>query len=234
MGSTKNQNWFDDAENLYTAALHKIIVENRFQPQINETNITRLGAARLGVHKIYNWSFKITKGTKLVMFHFKINRWIIYTKVKLKEANLISDDMCHLCKTEKHATKHIFLQCFHVVSFLNDLRAWWHFNTKENTHLNVWTCQAPKAPGSFKFGLATSKILYLQNQFSCLICSSNFNLRENAHKNRAKSENCGHTGIRAIFCQGGGEPFAQKFAKGVQIFTRQSKGNKGHIGLHTK
>ena len=129
----RTQNWFDDAENLYTAALHKIIVENRFQLPINETNITRLGAACLGVHKIYNWSFKITKGTKLVMFNFKINRCIIYTKVKLKEANLISDDMCHLCKTEKHATKHIFLQCFHVVSFLNDLRAWWHFNTKENT-----------------------------------------------------------------------------------------------------
>ena len=42
------------AENLSPAALHKIIVENKFQPSIPENKITSLGAARPGMHNIYN------------------------------------------------------------------------------------------------------------------------------------------------------------------------------------
>lgn len=41
----RTQNWFDDAENLSTAAHHKIIVGNKFQPPSNDNKITRLGAA---------------------------------------------------------------------------------------------------------------------------------------------------------------------------------------------
>ena len=35
------------------------------------------------------------------MFQFKINHDIIYTKDKLKKANLIADDARHLCKKRK-------------------------------------------------------------------------------------------------------------------------------------
>ena len=38
------------------------------------------------------------------------------------------------------------------------------------------------------------------------------------------------TGIPVIFCQGGGEPFAQKFSKLlIIIFTKQPKRNEGHM-----
>ena len=33
-------------------------------------------------------------------------------------------------------------------------------------------------------------------------------------------------GARAIFCRGSGEPFAQKFSQGTQMFTKQSKRNE--------
>ena len=82
---TRNQHWFDDAENLSTAALYKIIVENKFQPPIIGNKITSLGAARSDMHNIYNWPFKIIKDTKLIMFPFKINHDIIYAKDKLKD-----------------------------------------------------------------------------------------------------------------------------------------------------
>lgn len=49
----RTQNWFDDAENLSTAALHKIIVGTKFQPLSNENKITRLGAARPGAPNLY-------------------------------------------------------------------------------------------------------------------------------------------------------------------------------------
>ena len=35
-------------------------------------------------------------------------------------------------------------------------------------------------------------------------------------------------GVRAIFRQWGGKPFAQKFLQVAQIFTQQSKRNEGH------
>ena len=35
-------------------------------------------------------------------------------------------------------------------------------------------------------------------------------------------------GVRAIFRQGGGKPFAQKFLQVAQIFTKQSKRDEGH------
>ena len=36
---TRKQNWYDNEENLSNAALHKIIVENKFQPPTNENQI---------------------------------------------------------------------------------------------------------------------------------------------------------------------------------------------------
>ena len=39
---TRSQSWFDDAEDLSTAALQKIIVEYKFQPPINENKMTSL------------------------------------------------------------------------------------------------------------------------------------------------------------------------------------------------
>ena len=106
-----NQNWYDKVENLSNAALHRIIVENKFQPPINEKNILSYGVEDSDIHKIYKWPFLTTKNTKLIMLQFKINHNIIYTKDKLKKVNLISNDVCHLCEREKHTIKHMMLKC---------------------------------------------------------------------------------------------------------------------------
>jgi len=109
---TGNQNWYDNVENLSNAALHRIIVENKFQPPINEKNILSYGVNDSNIHKIYNWPFLTTKNSKLIMVQFKINHCnIIYTKDKLKKVNLISNDVCHLCEREKHTIKHMMLKC---------------------------------------------------------------------------------------------------------------------------
>ena len=36
---TRKQNWYDNEENFSNAALHKIIVENKYQPPTNENRI---------------------------------------------------------------------------------------------------------------------------------------------------------------------------------------------------
>ena len=100
---TGNQNWYDNVENLSNAALHRIIVEHKFQPPINEKNILSYGVNDSDIHKIYNWPFLTTgtKNSKLIIFQFKINHTIIYNKDKVKKVNLISNDVCHLCERGK-------------------------------------------------------------------------------------------------------------------------------------
>ena len=111
---TLKQNWYDDEENLSSAALHKIIIGNKFQPPTNETELLVTEWSLLKSKKIYKWPFSVTNNTKLIMFQFKINHNIIYTKDKLKRANIIPDDLCYLCKSEQHTIQHMFLKCSHV------------------------------------------------------------------------------------------------------------------------
>ena len=120
----RTQDWFDDAENLSTAALHKIIVGNKFQPPSNENKITRLGAARPDVPQIY-----ITKDTKLTMFQFNINRYIIYTKDKLRRANLILTIGATSAKQKSMQPN----------TFFFTVLPWWHYNTRKSINLNDLT-----------------------------------------------------------------------------------------------
>ena len=85
---------------------------------------------------LYNWPYFITKNTKLILFQFKINHNIIYTKDKLKRANIIADDLCHLCKSEQHTIQHMFLKCSHVTLFWNEFFDWWSQVTSENIQLS--------------------------------------------------------------------------------------------------
>ena len=85
--------------------------------------------------KIYKWPFSVTNNTKLIMFQFKINHNIIYTRDKLKRANIIPDDLCYLCKSEQHTIQHMFLKCSHVALFWNEFFDWWSQVTSENIKL---------------------------------------------------------------------------------------------------
>ena len=65
-----------------------------------------------------------------IMFQFKINHNIIYTKEKLKRANIIADDTC-----AQHTIQHMFLKCSHVALFWNEFFDWWSQVTSENIQL---------------------------------------------------------------------------------------------------
>ena len=119
------------------------------------------------IQKLYNWLFSITKSTKLIMFQFKINHNIIYTRDKLKKANIISDDSCQLCKREQHTIQHMFLKCSHVALCWNKCFDWWSQVTSENIHLPDSTLlygptNSLKHHQPLSFGFAAGKILYLQ------------------------------------------------------------------------
>ena len=61
---TQKQNWYDNEENLSNAALHKIIVENKFQPPTNENRIISYGVEPSEMQKLYKWPYSITKNTE--------------------------------------------------------------------------------------------------------------------------------------------------------------------------
>ena len=50
---TQKQNWYDNEENLSNAALHKIIVENKYQPPTNENRIISYGVEPSEIKKLY-------------------------------------------------------------------------------------------------------------------------------------------------------------------------------------
>ena len=165
---TTNASWLDTEENLSNAALHKIIAKSKFQPPNTENRIIGYGIDQSEVSVIYNWPFSVTNNVKLAMFQFKINHNILYTKDKLKKANLVSDDSCYLCKNETHTTEYMFVKCPLVVHFWKNFHSWWLQNTKENMHLSDTLLYEPIH--SFKYQQVLS-IALLMGKYFIFKCS---------------------------------------------------------------
>ena len=121
---TPQRNWFNTEENFSNAALHKIIVNYKFEPPSNETRIISYGIDPSELSSIYKWPLTVTKDVKLAMFQFKINHNIIYTK-----------DLCYLRKKERHTLEHMLLRCSFAVKFWQEFYSWWSQITKENITL---------------------------------------------------------------------------------------------------
>ena len=86
------------------------------------------------IQKLYKWPFCDEK-YKVDNMSIQINHNIIYTKDKLKRANIIPDDLCYLCKSEQHTIQHMFLKYSHVALFWNEFFDWWLQVTSENIQL---------------------------------------------------------------------------------------------------
>ena len=67
---TPRRNWFNSEENFSNAALHKIIVNYKFEPPSNETRIIGYGIDPSELSSIYKWPFTVSKNVKLAMFQF--------------------------------------------------------------------------------------------------------------------------------------------------------------------
>ena len=102
------------------------------------------------------------------MFQFKINHNIIYTKDKLKKANLTSDDLCYLCKKERHTLEHMLLRCSHAVKFWKEFYSWWSQITKENITLPDRTLlYGPVQPGKHQLVLSSALLIATYFIYKC-------------------------------------------------------------------
>ena len=165
---TPRRNWFNTEENFSNAALHKIIVNYKFEPPSNETRIISNGIDPSELSSIYKWPFTVTKNVKLAMFQFKINHNIIYTKDKLKKANLTSDDLCYLCRKERHTLEHMLLRCSHAVKFWKEFYSWWSQITKENiTLLDRTLLYGPVQPGKHQLVLSSALLIAKYFIYKC-------------------------------------------------------------------
>ena len=143
----------------------------------------------------------------LDVFNFKqdFKRWVKYlnisTKYKLKRANLIADDLCHLCKSEQHTIQHMFLKCYHVALFWNEFFHWWSQVTGDNIQLPDWTIlYGPTNPlkhhQTLSLALLVAKYLIYKcnlNEQSLPFSLFKIQLRENIMTERyigIKKQNC--------------------------------------------
>ena len=136
---SQTQNWYEDDKNLRNASLLKLIVESQFSPPTTQSQILRQGISDIDLPKLYKCPFNSTHEVKLVMFQFKIIHNIIYTKDKLKKANLALRDICYLCKLETHTLQHMLANCPHVQHFWDEFCSWWQISTNEHLNLSSLT-----------------------------------------------------------------------------------------------
>ena len=122
---SQTQNWYEDDKNLRNASLLKLIVESQFSPPTTQSQILRQGISDIDLPKLYKCPFNSTHEVKLAMFQFKTIHNIIYTKDKLKKANLALCDVCYLCKLETHTLHHMLANCPHVQHFWDEFCSWW-------------------------------------------------------------------------------------------------------------
>ena len=134
---TRKQNWYDNEENLSNAALHKIIAENKFQPPTNENRIISYGVEPSEIN--INGLILLQKNKANNISIQDKPQYHYHTKDKLKRVNIIADDLCHLCKSERHTIEHMFLKCSHVALFWNEFFDWWSQVTSENIQSPDWT-----------------------------------------------------------------------------------------------
>ena len=123
---TRKQNWYDNEENLSNAALHKIIVENKYQPPTYENRIISYEVEPSEIQKLYKWPIFCYEKYKVEIASIQ-NKSVISSTLKTncQRAKNNSDDLCYLCKSVQHTIQHMFLKCSHVALLWNEFFDWW-------------------------------------------------------------------------------------------------------------
>ena len=114
--------------------------------------------------KLYRCPFDTTKEAKLVMFQFKINHNIVYTKDKLMKAKMSTTNTCYLCNFSVHTLQHMLVDCPVTQRFWRSFRTWWFIMTKVNLNL----CRVSILYGYFrpcKFKTLTNLALLVAKYF---------------------------------------------------------------------
>ena len=105
--------------------MRSLHVSKTLQKPASKACVTEAGFTDHSIEALYITPFKVTKNIKLLMFQFKINHHILYTRDKLFRASIIENDECQLCGV-KQTLEHLFVECRHVHSFWNLFAFWWN------------------------------------------------------------------------------------------------------------
>ena len=78
----------------FTILLPKV---SKFLPPNTQDGMLGQGVKDSDLPKLYRCPFHTTKEVTLVIFQFKINHNIVYTKDKLMKAKMSTSNLCYLC-----------------------------------------------------------------------------------------------------------------------------------------
>ena len=110
---------------LSTRIAYNAILSKSFTAPTNENRILNYGFTKENVHNVYLLPFLVTEEAKLIAFRFKIVHNILPTHASLFRADLVDDDSCLLCKTEKQSLAHMFYNCRESSLFWKQFTQWW-------------------------------------------------------------------------------------------------------------
>ena len=74
--------------------------------------------------KIFLWSFKCSRNTKLNVFQYKLIHNFLPTNTFLKKIGIAQSDICRFCKIHPETVLHVFVECFCVTTLWNQLSNW--------------------------------------------------------------------------------------------------------------
>ena len=124
----------EDTSRLTNKILYSEIIKNKFVPLTSQRMLLEAGVLESEFKMIYTLPYKISTGTKLIMFQLKIAHNILPTNAFLSKINLSESDACNLCKAPNQTVPHLFANCNQTVVFGKLFKIWWKNKTNLCIH----------------------------------------------------------------------------------------------------
>ena len=105
---------------------------------------------------VFGHIFKLTNDPRLCWFQFRLNHRILATNSLLKSMNIVNDESCTFCRTERETLTHLFFDCDHIKSFW--VEVFNHISNTCNIQLQPWK-KAEVIFGNFTLDESINKII---------------------------------------------------------------------------
>ena len=113
---------------LTTKAIRKSFVNHIFEVPTATQRLFDNGLPPDHINFYFNLAFSITKGTKLIVFQYKILHEVVFTEEKLFRSNIAKSDLCYLCSETKQDLKHMLVSCQFVSEFWEAFLYWYRLS----------------------------------------------------------------------------------------------------------
>ena len=106
-------------------SIRKRLIGRKFQEPLASSRLCRLGLDSDKLKAIYTLPFRLTKGTKLCMFQYKIIHNILSYGCNLYKMKISNSPLCVHCNSLE-TLPHMLANCTEINSFWAKIISWWN------------------------------------------------------------------------------------------------------------